>query len=91
MLLEPITCAGKLFQIIIADGKNNCLDGFLNIHTTTKNTDYNAVYCYIHKSSTTKLYLSRLYKERLKEERRGTEKISNGNIIPVKMLLIEKK
>ena len=43
MLLEPITCAVKLIQILIASGKNNCLDGFLNIHTTTKNTEYNAV------------------------------------------------
>ena len=31
------------WQGVIADGKNNCLDGFLNIHTTTKNTEYNAV------------------------------------------------
>ena len=38
MLLEPITCAGNLFQIIIFDGKNNYLDGLLNTHTTTKNT-----------------------------------------------------
>ena len=44
MLLEPITCAGNLFQIIIFDGKNNCLDGFLNTHTaTTKYTEYNTV------------------------------------------------
>ena len=40
MLLEPITCAGNLFQIIIFHGKNNYLDGFLNTHTTTKNTEY---------------------------------------------------
>ena len=46
MLLEPIKCAGKLFQIIIVVGKNSCLDGFLNIHRTTiKNTEYNAVTC----------------------------------------------